>query len=87
MKPAPIVKPKAHHDSDNLPLFSDNERIPVYVGAFVITFFIHFWFRDFVAGLIQSLSDYVFTGPKIELLMRELEWRLSLSVPVSIPSS
>jgi hypothetical protein len=62
--------PSANHDTDKLELFTGNERTLVCIGAFVVTFFIHFWFQSLLEKPIQGLSDYVFAGPKIEVFMQ-----------------
>lgn len=63
--------PKVNHDNDRLTLFTGREQISACLGAFVLTYIIHFWFQGLFANPIQALSNQIFPGAKIEVSMQE----------------
>lgn len=79
--------PNSNHDSGNLPLFSGHERTLACIGAFVLTFIIHFWLQSLFSSPVQAVSDKIFPGPKIEVLMRaSVPLAIIVVCAVSIPS-
>lgn len=79
--------PKANHDIEKLPLFSGRARIYACVGAFFLTFVMHFWLQGLFANPVQALSDKIFPGAKTVVSMQGSTLLAIIVVcAVSIPS-
>ncbi len=79
--------PNANHDTDKLTLFSGKERIIACIGAFFLTFVIHFWLQGLFSAPVQAVSDKIFPGPKIAVLMQgSATLAIIVVCAVSIPS-
>ena len=79
--------PKANHDIEKLPLFSGRGRIYACIGAFFLTFVIHFWLQGLFANPVQAISDKIFPGAKTVVSMQGSAILAIIVVcAVSIPS-